>query len=111
MNVPTTINTMVSPSLLTKISRFSDGGVLAILTEIIQNGRRAGAERIDIAHIETDRGPVLRIPMRIATPTTTIPSRQRSRCWRALPRTVVRSARMPRSSSGSVRRCASMSPG
>jgi len=61
MNIPTTINTMVSPSLLTKISRFSDGGVLAVLTEIMQNGRRAGAKRIDIAHVETDRGPVLAI--------------------------------------------------
>lgn len=61
MTFPTTINTIVSASLLTKITRFSDGGVLAVLTEIIQNARRAGAKRIDIAQVETDRGPMLRI--------------------------------------------------
>ena len=61
MTFPTTISTMVSPSLLTKISRFSDGGVLAALIEIIQNARRAGAKRIDITQVETDRGPMLRI--------------------------------------------------
>ncbi len=61
MTFPTTINTMVSPSLLTKISRFSDGGVLAALLEIIQNARRAGAKRIDITQVKADQGLVLRI--------------------------------------------------
>lgn len=61
MNFPTTINAMVSPSLLMKISRFTDGGVLAVLTELIQNSRRAGAKRIDIAQVDTERGLILRI--------------------------------------------------
>ncbi|HUD92161.1 ATP-binding protein, partial [Sphingobium sp.] len=61
MTFPSTINTMVSASLLTKISRFTDGGVQAVLTEIIQNARRAGAKRIDITQVETDGGPMLRI--------------------------------------------------
>ncbi|MGI9376031.1 MAG: ATP-binding protein [Tsuneonella suprasediminis] len=61
MPFPTTIHTSVSQSLLTRIGRFHNGSVLDVLTETIQNGRRAGATRIDIAQVETERGPVLRI--------------------------------------------------
>lgn len=61
MPFPTTIHTTVGDSLLTRITRFFDGSVSACLIEAIQNARRAGAKRIDISRIESDRGPVLRI--------------------------------------------------
>lgn len=61
MPFPTSIHTSVSPSLITRIGRFHNGGPLDVLSEILQNGRRAGATRIDIALQETDRGPVLHI--------------------------------------------------
>lgn len=61
MTFPTTIHTAVGQSLLSKITRFFNGSVLDVLTETIQNSRRAGATRIDISRLETDRGPVLRI--------------------------------------------------
>ncbi|ALR21458.1 MULTISPECIES: ATP-binding protein [Sphingomonadales] len=61
MTFPTTIHTTVGDSLLTRITRFFDGSVSACLIEAIQNARRAGAKRIDISRIESDRGPVLRI--------------------------------------------------
>lgn len=61
MTFPSTINTTVGQSLLTKIGRFFNGSVFDALTEAIQNSRRASATRIDIDRIETDRGPVLRI--------------------------------------------------
>ena len=61
MTFPTTIQTTVGDSLLTRITRFFDGSVSACLIEAIQNARRAGATRIDISRIESDRGPVLRI--------------------------------------------------
>jgi hypothetical protein len=61
MTFPTMIHTAVSQSLLTRIGRFHNGGALDMLLETIQNGRRAGATRIDIALDTTDRGPVLRI--------------------------------------------------
>ena len=61
MPFPTTIHTTVGDSLLTRITRFFDGSVSACLIEAIQNARRAGAKRIDISRIESDRGPALRI--------------------------------------------------
>ncbi|WP_263588843.1 ATP-binding protein [Sphingopyxis sp. GC21] len=61
MTFSTTIRTAVGQSLLTKIGRFFNGSVLDVLNESIQNCRRAGATRIDIDRIDTDRGPVLRI--------------------------------------------------
>lgn len=61
MPFPTMIHTSVSPFLITRIGRFHNGGSLDVLSEILQNGRRAGATRIDIALLETDRGPVLQI--------------------------------------------------
>jgi len=61
MTFPTTIHTDVSQSLLGKITRFFNGSILDVLIEAIQNGRRAGATRIDIDRIETDSGLMLRI--------------------------------------------------
>ncbi|WIW89618.1 ATP-binding protein [Sphingobium sp. V4] len=61
MPFPTTIHTSVSPSLITRIGRFHNGGPLDVLGELLQNGRRAGATRIDIGLRETDRGPVLHV--------------------------------------------------
>ena len=61
MTFPTTLHTAVGDSLLTRITRLFDGSVSACLIEAIQNARRAGAKRIDISRIESDRGPVLRI--------------------------------------------------
>ncbi|UXC92934.1 MULTISPECIES: ATP-binding protein [Sphingobium] len=61
MTFPTMIHTSVSQSLLTRIGRFHNGGALDMLLETIQNGRRAGATRIDIGLTVTDRGPVLHI--------------------------------------------------
>jgi hypothetical protein len=61
MIFPTTIKTTVGQSLITKIGRFFNGSVSDCLAEIIQNSRRAGATRIDIARIEKNDRPVLRI--------------------------------------------------
>lgn len=61
MTFPTTIHTKVGQSLLTKIGRLYNGGVADVLAETIQNSRRAGATRIDIARIERAGGAVLLI--------------------------------------------------
>ncbi|SNS68675.1 hypothetical protein SAMN06295912_11280 [Sphingomonas laterariae] len=61
MTFPTTIHTRIGQSLLTKIGRLYNGGVADVLAEIIQNSRRAGATRIDIAKVEREHGPVLHI--------------------------------------------------
>ncbi|MBB3928603.1 hypothetical protein GGR43_004348 [Sphingobium jiangsuense] len=61
MTFPAMINTTVGQSLLTKIGRFFNGSVLDVLAETLQNGRRAGATRIDIARIEKDGQAALRI--------------------------------------------------
>ncbi len=61
MTFPTTIKTTVGQSLITKIGRFFNGSVSDCLAEAIQNSRRAGATRIDIARIEKNDRLVLRI--------------------------------------------------
>jgi len=61
MSFPTMIHTSVSQCIIGKVTRLWAGSVADTLHEVIQNGRRAGAKRIDIARIETDRGDVLRI--------------------------------------------------
>lgn len=61
MTFPTTIHTRVGQSLLTRIGRLYNGGVADVLAETIQNSRRAGATRIDIASVERVDGTVLLI--------------------------------------------------
>lgn len=61
MTFPTTIHTKVGQSLLTKIGRLYNGSVADVLAETIQNSRRAGATRIDIARVERAGGAVLLI--------------------------------------------------
>ncbi|EKU73334.1 MULTISPECIES: hypothetical protein [Sphingomonadales] len=61
MTFPSTIHTMVGQSLLTKIGRFFNGSVQDVLTETIQNSRRAGATRIDISRGGASDTPILYI--------------------------------------------------
>jgi hypothetical protein len=61
MSFPTMINTSVSQRIIGKVTRLWAGSVADALHEAIQNGRRAGAKRIDIAVVETDRRAVLRV--------------------------------------------------
>ncbi|MBO9579503.1 MAG: ATP-binding protein [Sphingobium sp.] len=61
MTLLTTIQTTVDQSLLTKIGRFFNGSVTDVLTEAIQNSRRAGASHIHIDRVDRGSGPVLSI--------------------------------------------------
>ena len=46
---PTVIRPSVSPKTITKVTRLFNGTIGDILGELLQNSRRAGASRIDIA--------------------------------------------------------------
>lgn len=61
MTYPTTIRTTVGSSIISKVGRLFNGTASDVLHELLQNARRAGATRVDIETLATDRGPVLRI--------------------------------------------------
>jgi len=61
MTYPATIRTAVGSSIISKVGRLFNGTSTDVLHELLQNARRAGATRVEIERLETDRGPVLRI--------------------------------------------------
>jgi hypothetical protein len=48
MDLPATIRTSVSQHAITKVTRLFNNGVGDVLSELLQNARRAGATRVDI---------------------------------------------------------------
>jgi hypothetical protein len=59
MTLPTTIQTGVGQSLVHKVSRLFNGSLSDVLTELLQNARRAGASRIDIDTYDLAGHPTL----------------------------------------------------
>lgn len=61
MTLPATIHAAVSPAAITKVTRLFNGSVADVLNELLQNARRAGASRVDIATFELAGQPTLSI--------------------------------------------------
>ena len=61
MTYPATIRTSVGQSIIGKVGRLFNGTATDVLNELLQNARRAGAKRVDIDRISTERGMVLRV--------------------------------------------------
>lgn len=54
MTFPTTIHTAVGESIIGKVSRWFNGGASDVLTELLQNARRAGATKVHIDQLTED---------------------------------------------------------
>lgn len=54
MTFPTTIHTAVGESIIGKVSRWFNGGASDVLTELLQNARRAGATKVHIDQFTED---------------------------------------------------------
>lgn len=59
MSLPATIQTAVGQSLVHKVSRLFNGSLSDVLTELLQNARRAGASRVDIDTYDLAGHPTL----------------------------------------------------
>ena len=69
---PTVIRPSVSSKTITKVTRLFNGTIGDILGELLQNSRRAGASRIDIACCADQDGARLR-PLSMMDPALPIP--------------------------------------
>ena len=56
MPLPTVIHSQVDPAAITKVTRLFNNTLGSILTELIQNARRAGATAIDLDVAEAENG-------------------------------------------------------
>ena len=61
MTLPAQIRPSVGEQLITKVSRLFNGTITDVLNELLQNARRAGAQRIDVDLGEHDGKPALLI--------------------------------------------------
>lgn len=59
MSLPTTIQTAVGQSLVHKVSRLFNGSLSDVLTELLQNARRAAATHVDIRSYDLAGHPTL----------------------------------------------------
>ncbi|GAA0309188.1 hypothetical protein GCM10009087_19030 [Sphingomonas oligophenolica] len=59
MSLPATIKTAVGQSLVHKVSRLFNGSLFDVLTELLQNARRAGASHVDIDTYDLAGHPTL----------------------------------------------------
>src|SRR3546814_16017486 len=61
MFLPTVIHSRVDPAAVTKVTRLFNTTLGDILSELIQNARRAGASAVDLKVIEADEAAFLAI--------------------------------------------------
>jgi hypothetical protein len=61
MTLPNSIRPAVGQALISKVSRLYNGTLADVLHELFQNGRRAGAKAIHVAHHNLPEGPALTI--------------------------------------------------
>lgn len=61
MSLPTVIHSRVDPAAVTKVTRLFNNTLGDILSELIQNARRAGASAVDLKVIEADEAAFLAI--------------------------------------------------
>src|SRR3546814_3798528 len=54
MSLPATINSQVDPAAVTRVTRLFNNTLGDILSELIQNARRAGASAVDLKVIDAD---------------------------------------------------------
>src|SRR3546814_18037360 len=59
MSLPTVIHSRVDPAAVTKVTRLFNNTLGDILSELIQNARRAGASAVDLKVIEADEAAFL----------------------------------------------------
>lgn len=52
MSIPSTIQTSVAQAAITKVTRLFNGSIKDVLTELLQNARRAGASQVEIEVVE-----------------------------------------------------------
>lgn len=59
MSLPATIQTAVGQSMISRVTRLFNNSVQDVLTELLQNARRAGATRVDIDSFDLADQPTL----------------------------------------------------
>jgi hypothetical protein len=59
MSLPQTIRATISPDTIDKVGRLFNGGPADIVTELLQNARRAGATQVGIEIVDVDGRPTL----------------------------------------------------
>ena len=82
MSLPATINSQVDPAAVTRVTRLFNNTLGDILSELIQNARRAGASAVDLKVIDATNAITMPVAIGAADNSLKSISGCGSRSWR-----------------------------